>query len=122
MSIISIGNLTSKMIYPLLMGIFSFFSLIIYKLLRNVPYTKKGGQIDYFHQKPFRIAWVMCLAEASCSFLFFNQKIRNYISKQNKDNTEVNNKSIFQGENKLRTIIMLNRLLFHYNFINIKRD
>lgn len=96
MSIISIGNITSKMIYPFLMGIFSFFSLILYKLLRNVPYTKKGGQTDYFHQKPFLIAWVMCLAEASCSFLYFNYHNGN--------------------------TYMYNRLFIDNNIINIQRN
>ena len=69
-----IGKLTSKLLFPLLMVLFSFLSLMSYKGLRNVYYINTSGAKTHFYQKPFLVAWVMSLSElCAVFFLLFKE-------------------------------------------------
>ena len=92
-----IGKLTNKLIFPLLMGLFSFFSLISYKGLRNVYYVNASGAKKHFYQKPFLVAWVMSLSELCAVFFFAIQRNRSRRKRNiDKDNemTQYNNNLI----------------------------
>ena len=120
-SIIGLGNTTKKMLYPLGMGICSFIILTSYKLLRNVPYTSKGGETRYFHQKPFVIAWAMCMSEATCTLLFFFKGVREYNMNidEKKEKIETQTDEIEKKEevevpkmSKIKTILMILPICF----------
>ena len=92
-----IGKLTSKLLFPLLMVLFSFLSLMSYKGLRNVYYINTSGAKTHFYQKPFLVAWVMSLSELCAVFFFAIQKNRSRRKKNiDKDNqmTQYNNNLI----------------------------
>ena len=120
-SIIGLGNTTKKMLYHLGMGICSFIILTSYKLLRNVPYTSKGGETRYFHQKPFVIAWAMCMSEATCTLLFFFKGVREYNmnTDEKKEKIETQTDEIEKKEevevpkmSKIKTILMILPICF----------
>ena len=115
-----IGKLTSKLLFPLLMVLFSFLSLMSYKGLRNVYYINTSGAKTHFYQKPFLVAWVMSLL---CAVFFFAIQRNRSRRKKNidKDNqmTQYNNNliekdtigknvlEIFPGKDKLSLFIKI---------------
>ena len=75
MSTVNLG--TWNLIYPLLMGFFSFLTLLSYKALRTVTYYSTSAKTDRnFYRKPFLISWILCLSEAFVGILFYIQKKR----------------------------------------------
>ena len=136
-----IGKITNKLMYPLLMGFFSFLSLISYKGLRKVYYYNGYQEKKYFYQKPFLVAWVMSLSEIASVFFFAIQKNRSRRKRNiDKDNemTQYNNNliekntlgknvlEIFPGDNKwlllLKIVpICILELCIYYCSLNIKR-
>ena len=117
-----IGKLTSKLLFPLLMVLFSFLSLMSYKGLRNVYYINTSGAKTHFYQKPFLVAWVMSLSELCAVFFFAIQRNRSRRKKNiDKDNqmTQYNNNliekdtigknvlEIFPGKDKLSLFIKI---------------
>ena len=61
-------------LYPIGMAFSYFMTLISYKLLRKVSYTRSNQELAYYNQKPFEIALVMVLSEATLFILYFIQK------------------------------------------------
>lgn len=61
-------------LYPIGMAFSYFMTLISYKLLRKVSYTRSNKELAYYNQKPFEIALVMVLSEATLFILYFIQK------------------------------------------------
>ena len=77
MSTVNLGTWNTKLIYPLLMGFFSFLTFLSYKALRTVTYFSNSQKKDRnFNQKPFLIAWILSLSEAFVGILFYIQMKR----------------------------------------------
>ena len=73
MTLLSIGFLTKKHLYPFFMGI-NYFALELSTLIsRNWGvYSSKGGT-NYFNHHPFFMTWVMFLSKIPYIFIYFIQ-------------------------------------------------
>lgn len=71
---IKFNKCSMAMLYPIGMAFSYFMTLVSYKLLRKVSYTRSNQEIAYYNQKPFEVALVMALSEATLFILFFIQK------------------------------------------------